>query len=133
MKKTIILIMLFATALFLASNVYADPDSFSKADKDKNGVITADEYEAAVRMKFKEYDRNNDGKIDMDEFDAKRRPETVKEFGFMDKNNDGVVTADEFFRAAIQRRDQIDFNRDSKISKEEYNSNKALPFLKFYF
>jgi Ca2+-binding EF-hand superfamily protein len=48
----------------------------------------------------------------------------VKEFKFMDRNSDGFVNADEFYKAAIRRRDQIDFNRDSKISKEEYNSNK---------
>lgn len=133
MKKTIILALLFAAVVFLAWNVYAGPDAFSKADKDGNGVIGADEFESAVGSKFKEYDRNNDGRIDMKEFSATEHPEAVKEFKFMDRNSDGFVTADEFYRAAIQRRDQIDFNRDSKISKEEYNSNKALPFLKFYF
>jgi Ca2+-binding EF-hand superfamily protein len=133
MRKTIILILLFAAVAFLAWNVYAGPDAFNKADKDGNGVVTADEFESAVRSKFKEYDKNNDGKIDAKEFSAKGQPEAVKEFKFMDRNNDGFVNADEFYRAAIQRRDQIDFNRDSKISKEEYNSNKALPFLKFYF
>ncbi len=133
MKKTIILILLFAAAAFLAWNVYAGPDSFSKVDKDKNGVITPDEFDSAVRSRFKDYDKNNDGRIDMNEFAAKGQPESVKEFKFMDKNNDGIINADEFYRAAIQRRDQLDFNRDSKISKEEYNSNKALPFLKFYF
>jgi len=133
MKKTIILALLFAAVVFLAWNVYAGPDSFSKADKDGNGVIAADEFESAVRSKFKEYDKNSDGKIDVKEFSAKGTPDAVKEFKFMDRNSDGFVTSDEFYRAAIQRRDQIDFNRDSKISKEEYNSNKALPFLKFYF
>ena len=133
MKKTIIVTLLFAAVAFLAWNVYAGPDAFTKADKDKNGVITTDEFESAVTSKFKEYDKNNDGRIDVNEFSAKKHPEAVKEFKFMDRNNDGFVSADEFYRAAIQRRDQLDFNRDSKISKEEYNSNKALPFLKFYF
>ena len=57
----------------------------------------------------------------------------MKEFKFMDRNNDGFVNADEFYKAALQKRDDFDFNRDGKISREEYNSNKALPFLKFYF
>ncbi len=133
MRKTIILILSFAAVVFLAWNVYAGPDAFSKTDKDTNGVISTDEFDSAVRSKFKEYDRNNDGKIDMNEFAAKGHPDAVKEFKFMDRNSDGFVNADEFYKAAIRRRDQIDFNRDSKISKEEYNSNKALPLLKFYF
>jgi Ca2+-binding EF-hand superfamily protein len=133
MKKSVIVILFFAAVAFVTWNVHAASDAFSKADRDRNGVITTDEFESAVRSKFKEYDRNNDGRIDVDEFSAKGHPEAVKEFKFMDRNSDGFVNADEFYRAAIQRRDQLDFNRDSKISKEEYNSNKALPFLKFYF
>lgn len=51
----------------------------------------------------------------------------------MDRNGDGFANDDEFYKAALQRRDDLDFNRDGKISKEEYNKNKALPVLKFYF
>ncbi|MDD3847018.1 MAG: hypothetical protein PHC90_11745 [Syntrophorhabdaceae bacterium] len=133
MRKIIILILLFVAVMLLTWNVYADPNSFSKADRNKNGVIDGSEYDSAVRSKFKEYDTNMDGKMDMNEFAAKGHPEAVKEFKFMDKNSDGVVNADEFYAAALKRRDQLDFNRDSKLSKEEYNSTKALPFLKFYF
>jgi len=133
MKKIIIVILLFIAVLFLTWNVYAGQDAFNKADTNKDGVITAKEYESAVKSKFREYDSNNDGRIDAKEFAAKGYPDAPKEFKFMDRNSDGFVSADEFYRAAIQRRDEFDFNRDGTISKEEYNSTKALPFLKFYF
>ena len=133
MKKTALATLLVFIALFLAWNVHAGPDAFEKADTNKDGYITKDEFESNVKSRFNEYDKNKDGKIDADEFGAKKNPESVKEFRFMDRNNDGFVNADEFYKAALQRRDQIDFSRDEKISREEYNSNKALPFLQFYF
>lgn len=133
MKKIIILILLFIVVLFLTWNVYAEPDAFNKADTNKDGVITTKEYEAAVKSKFREYDTNKDGRIGANEFAAKGHPDAPKEFKFMDRNSDGFVSADEFYKAALQRRDQFDFNRDATISKEEYNSTKALPLLRFYF
>jgi hypothetical protein len=133
MKKVILVILSFLAVMFLTWNVYADSNAFDKADINKDGVITEEEYKSAVQSKFREYDTNKDGVIDANEFAAKGHPQAAKEFKFMDRNNDGVVNADEFFRAAIQRRDNFDFNRDAKISKEEFNSSKALPILKFYF
>lgn len=133
MKKIALATLLVFMALFLAWNVYAGTDGFEKADTNKDGYITKDEFESHVTSRFNEYDKNKDGKIDADELGAKKNPEAVKEFRFMDRNNDGFVNANEFYKAALQRRDQIDFSRDEKISREEYNSNKALPFLQFYF
>jgi hypothetical protein len=133
MKKVLLAALLFFAVVFLAWNVYAGPDSFSKADKNNDGYITKDEFESHIKSKFDEYDKNKDGKIDANEFGANKNPEALKEFKFMDRNSDGFVNSDEFYRAALQKRDQLDFNRDGKISREEYNSNKALPILKFYF
>ena len=89
--------------------------------------------EASAQKMWSLYDANKDGRIDAQEFAADGPPEAVKEFKFMDRSNDGFVNSDEFYKAALQRRDDFDFNRDGKISKQEYNSNKALPLLKFYF
>lgn len=133
MKKIALAALLFFTVLFLAWNVYAGPDAFIGVDKNGDGYITKDEYDSHVKSKFNEYDKNKDGKVDVDELGGKNKPEVVKEFKFMDRNSDGFVSADEFYKAALQRRDELDFNRDGKINKEEYNANKALPFLKFYF
>lgn len=133
MKKIIFCILLFMTVFFLAWNVYSQESAFDIADKNRDGVVTQEEYKSAVTAKFKEYDRNKDGYIDEKEFGVKDSPEAAKEFRFMDKNNDRMVSADEFHKASLQRRETFDFNRDSKISKEEYNSGKALPILKFYF
>ena len=133
MKKIVFCILLFVTIFFLAWNVYSQESTFEKTDMNKDGAITQGEYKAAVTSKFKAYDKNNDGYIDENEFGVKGNPEAAKEFKFMDKNNDRMVNADEFHRASLQRRDAFDFNRDSKISKEEYNSAKALPIFKFYF
>ena len=133
MKKILLAALLFFAVLFLAWNVYAGPDAFTSIDKNGDGYVTKDEFESHVKSKFKEYDKNKDGKIDVDELGGKNKPEVVKEFQFMDRNSDGFVSSDEFYKAALQRREELDFNRDGKISKEEYNANKALPFLKFYF
>ncbi|MHB8111657.1 MAG: EF-hand domain-containing protein [Syntrophorhabdaceae bacterium] len=133
MKKIIILIVFFLIVMFLTWNVYAGPDSFGKVDSNKDGIISQQEFNTAVKAKFNEYDADKDGRIDAQEFAANGPPEAVKEFKFMDRSNDGFVNSDEFYKAALQRRDDFDFNRDGKISKQEYNSNKALPFLKFYF
>jgi hypothetical protein len=133
MKKIILAALLFFVVLFLAWNVYAGPDAFTKADKNNDNYITKDEFESHIKSKFSEYDTNKDGKIDMEEFGAKKSPEALKEFTFMDRNGDGFVNADEFYKAALQKREDLDFNRDGKISREEYNSNRALPVLKFYF
>ncbi|MEN6616915.1 MAG: EF-hand domain-containing protein [Syntrophorhabdus sp.] len=133
MKKIIILILLFLALMFLTWNVYAGPDAFGKADVNKDGIISQDEFDRAIKARFNEYDTNKDGKIDTKEFAVAGHPEAAKEFKFMDRNNDGFVSSDEFYKAALQHRDELDFSRDGKISKEEYNSTKALPFLRFYF
>lgn len=133
MKKIAVAALLSFAVLFLASNGYAAPDAFDRADRNKDGYITKDEFESHVKSRFNEYDTNKDGKIDADEFGAKKSPEAVKEFRFMDRNNDGFVNAEEFYRAALQRRDQMDFSRDGRISRDEYNSTKSLPVLQFYF
>lgn len=133
MKKILTAAVLFFAVLFLIWNVYAGPDAFTGADKNGDNYITNDEFDSHITSKFNEYDKNKDGKISIDEFGAKGDLEAVKEFKFMDRNSDGFVNTDEFYRAALQRRDEIDFNRDGKISKEEYNANKALPLLKLYF
>jgi hypothetical protein len=133
MQKTIPAALLVFVVVFFAGDVYAGPDTFGKTDKNKDGYITKDEFESQVRSRFDAYDTNKDGKIDADEFRVNKSPETLKEFRFMDRNGDGFVNADEFYKAAIQRHDQIDIDRDGKLSREEYNSTKALPLLQFYF
>lgn len=133
MKKIAVALLLSFAVLLLAGNVKAAPDTFDRVDTNKDGYITKDEFESHIKSRFKEYDTNKDGKIDADEFGVKKNPEAVKEFGYMDKNKDGVVNAEEFYRAALQRRDQMDLGSDGKLSREEYNSNKTLPFLQFYF
>ncbi len=133
MRKIVLAVLLFFAVLFLTWHVYADPEAFDKADTNRDGYISKDEFKSHVESKFNEYDKNKDGKIDVEEFGAKDNPDAYKEFRFMDRNSDGFISADEFYKAALQRRNDFDFNRDDKLSREEYNSNKALPLLKFYF
>ncbi len=133
MKKIIWTVLLFFVVLFPGWILYAGPDNFTQADKNGDEIISKDEFESRVRSRFNEYDRNKDGRLDIEEFGSGSNPEVVKEFKFMDRNSDGFVNADEFYRAALQKREEMDFNRDGRISREEYNSYKALPVLKFYF
>jgi Ca2+-binding EF-hand superfamily protein len=53
------------------------PNLFDRADADKNGMISEEEWHAAMQKRFDAVDKNKDGKLSHDEWQEMR--ETVRE------------------------------------------------------
>src|SRR5262245_16482744 len=68
------------------------PGAFAKIDKDGDGSLTREEFEAAPRpqARFTEMDANNDGKVSRDEWKGPQ-----KRFGRIDADSDGAITKEE--------------------------------------
>ncbi len=90
-KLSLIVLMCFALAL----PVWAADDPFAKIDTNKNGKIDKEEFAGAVSKSFDKLDKDKNGYLDREEFKAVG------------------PGAGELF-------DELDTNRDGKISKETY-------------
>ena len=130
MKNIIFICILLFT---MAGNVCAQTDAFEKADANKDGHISKDEFDAAVTSKFNEYDANRDGYIDKNEFNEHKDNKAAIEYEFLDRNKNGKLNMDEFKAGAAARYQMYDQNRDGLLSKPEYKQDIGLPVLKFYF
>src|SRR3954470_15064766 len=69
---------------------------FSRADKNKDGKIEAEELLGARRKAFAKLDANGNGALSFDEWAAK----TIGKFQGADANHDGVLTAMEYATTA---------------------------------
>jgi Ca2+-binding EF-hand superfamily protein len=130
MKITIIII---AFLCILTGNAYAQTDAFEKADLNKDGYISRDEYDTAVNSKFNEYDANKDGVVDKHEFNTSKDHKAAIEYEFLDRNKDGKVNMDEFKAGAMNRYNMYDQNRDNLLGDPEYRGDTGFPILKLYF
>jgi len=128
-----IIITILAFVCIATGNIYAQTDAFEKADLNKDGYISRDEYDAAVNSKFKEYDVNKDGVIDKQEFNTAKDPKAAIEYEFMDRDKDGKLNMDEFKAGATDRYNMYDQNRDNLLSDPEYRGDIGFPILKLYF
>lgn len=66
--------------------------------------------------RFNRYDRNRDGVVSLDEFLAARR----KSFDRLDRNGDGVLDFEEYAASTIARFHGADVNRDQKLDPAEF-------------
>ena len=69
---------------------------FSRADKDKNGRIEAEELLAPRRKAFAKLDRNGDGRLAFEEWAVK----TLDKFGGADRDRSGWLTPAEYTATA---------------------------------
>lgn len=100
-------------------------------DKNGDGVISKQEFDAFHSAHFREMDANNDGKITREEMDAAYKKMVEKcdvrhdsRFDEVDINHDGALSKDEAeigMPMLFKHFDEIDTGRDGKISKEELN------------
>ena len=104
-------------------------EHFDKIDADKNGFITLQEFESAMKARhgqhghdtLKRLDKNGDGAISREE--AQASPRLAKHFDEIDTNKDGLLSKEELQAAHAKRREmmftRIDTDRDGRISQAE--------------
>ncbi len=118
MKKGIAASM---AAVLIGGAAFAGPGKFSKADKDGDGRISVEEIDERHREFLAKADADKDGFITEAEMaalhEAKRTE--MKARRFPDANKDGFVDRREFEDAARARFDELDKNRDGRLSEEE--------------
>ena len=104
---------------------------FKEIDKNGDGVISKQEFDAFHNAHFKEMDTNKDGKITREEMDAMHKKMADKcdvsyetRFNEVDINHDGGLSKDEMeigMPMLFKHFDEVDTNKDGKISKGELN------------
>jgi len=72
---------------------------FTRGDKDKDGVISREEYLANRRKAFAKLDLDHDGKLSFDEYSAK----AITKFATADSDHDGKLKPVEFATTAAKR------------------------------
>ena len=101
---------------------------FDAIDTDKNGMITLQEFEAAMKGLHRRrhsvlahLDKDGDGLISRDE--AQAAPRLARHFNEIDANKDGFLSKDELAAARTKLRDtifaRIDTDADGRISLDE--------------
>ena len=73
---------------------------FSRADHDKNGIISRDEFLAARHRNFAKLDVNNDGVLTFDEYAAKAE----EKFAKADTDHSGGLSPTEFAATKVERK-----------------------------
>ena len=95
-----------------------------KADADKSGDITFDEFSAAMKGRMENADANHDGKVTVEELAAyleKARYERMAKrmISRFDTNGDGELTEDEVQGRQKKLFALLDKNDDGKLEKSE--------------
>lgn len=91
-----------------------DGPRFGRADTDKDGKVSLDEFNAGGEKMFKRFDRDGDGKIEL----KGDRP-FMKRLADADTNGDDVITQDEADAFGAERFKAMDGDGDGYLSKAE--------------
>lgn len=101
-------------------------------DSNGDGVVTRAEVEANVAQRFARMDINKDGKVDKADREAAQKQREAKrgarrggQPGGPDADGDGALSLDEMKRAAMQRFDRVDSDRDGKLTAAERDAARA--------
>lgn len=73
---------------------------FARYDRDRDAVVSRDEYLAARRKAFARLDRDGDGRLGFEEFATA----TARKFARADRDANGRLAAAEFAATAVKRR-----------------------------
>lgn len=73
---------------------------FDRYDKDRDAIITREEYLASRRKAFAKLDRDGDGRLSFDEWAAR----TTDKFAKADADKSGTLSAAEFATTAVKRK-----------------------------
>jgi Ca2+-binding EF-hand superfamily protein len=92
-------------------------------DTNKDGTVTLEEFLAQRGPSFARFDKNNDGVVDRDEFEAAAKESAdywVKRFiKRFDTDRDGRISKDEFAKARRERFAMRDLDGDGRIGVED--------------
>ncbi len=142
MRKTVLTLMLAASAITSAASAQTDPAiprPPMRQDANHDGVATRAEAIAQADARFAQMDTDHDGRVTGGEMQAYRAalhdrmvasgrdvpvppPGGRKHDGMgrrMDPNRDGSVTREEFEARALRRFDRMDANHDGTIDATE--------------
>ena len=102
-------------------------DRFSTWDRDRNDLLSVDEYRAEARAEFDAMDDDANGNVnaqEMEEADPQSEGEmsTAQKIALQDANEDGVLSLAELEEAVEQRFQDIDANDDDNLGRDELKS-----------
>jgi Ca2+-binding EF-hand superfamily protein len=109
----------------------AGGDILDKADADRDGYITREEYAAARAAQFDRMDRNKDGSVTRADFGrlARFKPDAVDRLmavlSAVDTDQDGRITRAELEAAPMPVFERGDRDKDDRLSREEVEAVKA--------
>lgn len=102
-------------------------DRFSSWDRDRNDLLTLDEYRAEARAAFDAMDDDANGSVsaqEMEDADPQSDGEmsTAQKIALQDTNEDGVLSLAEHEEAVEKRFEDIDANHDDNLGRDELKS-----------
>ncbi|WP_423605282.1 EF-hand domain-containing protein [Sphingomonas sp. MS122] len=106
-------------------------DILEKADADRDGYITREEYAVARAAQFDRMDRNKDGSVTRADFGrlARFKPDAVDRLmsvlSTADADQDGRITRAELEAAPMPVFERGDGDGDGRLSREEVEAIKA--------
>lgn len=128
-KVAIVTVLLVASGAALAQS--RDGAAIERADANKDGKVTRQEYLDARSAQFAWMDRNGDGVVD----DADSRERASQSAmgkrmgaamrGRIDANNDGKISKEEFVNAPTTLFDRFDNDKNGELDARELEAAKS--------
>lgn len=122
MKKSHLLpwALTMGMSLALAGTVHAQatpqveltPEHFKQLDRNGDGGVSRDEYEAFMRESFNKLDTDGNKRLSKAEASAVL---SAEQFDAVDANNDGELTLDEFIAHTMRDFDRHDYDGDGVL------------------
>ena len=136
MKKVTLLVCAGVLAAALSGTACAQMrgspgQMLEKADANKDGVVTREEYHEARMAMFAKLDRNDDGFIDQEDApkfrrrgngDGGERMDALKQE--LDRDSDGRISREEFANGPLLVFEKADSNKDGKLDSAEIDAFK---------